>query len=449
MAGGVSKKQRRALNLKSGAAKAIVTTMARDVLERINRRLTSVYDKLTGAVPGEHDLRPRDIVRRILDAMENHQREGLDGQIYVPNVYILQVAVETEDERQYLRAFLGAEELAAVLAEEIAARDYNVRGMLLFTVEETRPAKTVNGGSAERVRILCKFDPGANGAGVGVPKGTPSSEFGGAEETKALAASSFPKPEARSPHWDDEPGTLPAMAATLARLTVFAPSGEELRTYPLGVIGARIGRSKQAENSIVLDSDPLISKRHVRIACEKGRFVAYDEGSTNGTQVNGQRIPAGQGVPLNSGDEVRIGDTKILFAEVITSDRTRPRNAMPIAVPQTNGASSAPLTGIAPTITGGKAFCLVAGDGTLFPLASQMTLGRALTEDISLVGNGVAAQHAKLSVRDDAVYVEDKGTPGGTFVNGERIPAQFPVALYPDDQVAFGEALLRLQRGFK
>ena len=425
--------------------------MARDVLERLNRRLTGLYDKLTGVVPGEHDLRPRDIVRRILAAMEDYQREGLDGQIYVPNVYTLQVAVESDDERQYLRTFLGAEELAAVLADEIAARDYNVRGMLVFTVEETKPAKSVNGAGSERVRVICKFDPGAGAASAAPEK----------KENSGSAAFSGAEPRA-----DEELGTLPAMAATLARVTIFTPTGEELKTYPLGIIGARIGRSKQAENTIILESDPLISKRHVRIACEKGRFVAYDEGSTNGTQVNGQAIPSGQGVSLQTGDELRIGDTKILFTELISSDRTLPRSAVPNLlnpVAAGNGAQgkttpapqlspiSSPVTGIfvAPTITGGRALCLVAGDGSVFPLASQMTVGRALTEDISLVGSGVAAHHAKLTVRDDAVYVEDNGTPGGTSVNGERIPPQFPVALYPDDQVAFGEVLLRVQKGFK
>ena len=76
-----------------------------------------------------------------------------------------------------------------------------------------------------------------------------------------------------------------------------------------------------------------------------------------------------------------------------------------------------------------------------------MTVGRALTSDIVVIGSGVATQHARLTVRADAVYVEDLRTQGGTAVNGERIPADFPVALYEGDQIAFGETLFRLARG--
>jgi pSer/pThr/pTyr-binding forkhead associated (FHA) protein len=42
------------------------------------------------------------------------------------------------------------------------------------------------------------------------------------------------------------------------------------------------------------------------------------------------------------------------------------------------------------------------------------------------------------------VYVEDLDTPAGTFVNGERIPSHFPVALYDGDRVVFGTVALRL-----
>jgi pSer/pThr/pTyr-binding forkhead associated (FHA) protein len=69
-----------------------------------------------------------------------------------------------------------------------------------------------------------------------------------------------------------------------------------------------------------------------------------------------------------------------------------------------------------------------------------------VTEDIVLNGNGVSSRHARLTQRGVAVYVEDLNTPSGTFVNGERIPANFPVALYNEDQVAFGEVLLRVER---
>jgi pSer/pThr/pTyr-binding forkhead associated (FHA) protein len=424
--------------------------MARDVLESLHRRLTGLYDKLTGAVPGDYDLRPRDVVRRIVEAMEDRQREGLDGNIYVPNVYTLQVTVENDDERQYLRTFLGANELAAALADEISTRGYSVRGMLVFTVDEVNPVRSVTSAPAERVRVLCKFDPNA---GMNDPTPGMANAAGGKEETPAPAepgaVSSTPAPESH-----DDPGTLPAGATTLAQISLVSRNGEPGKTFPIGVQGAKIGRGKNAGNTIILDNDPLISKSHARIVFQGEGFLIYDQNSMNGTVVNGKSVTPATGVPLSDGDEIQIGDAHLRFVE-FGGDKTLPRGGIaprassaPDLAATGIGVSGFPMSAMGATITGGLAFCMVAGDGTVFPLASHMTIGRSLTEDISLVGDGVAAHHALLSAREEAVYVEDEGTPGGTFVNGERIPAHFPVALYPGDVVAFGGVSLRIQKGY-
>ena len=72
---------------------------------------------------------------------------------------------------------------------------------------------------------------------------------------------------------------------------------------------------------------------------------------------------------------------------------------------------------------------------------------RALTDDVVLIGEGVCAQHARLTVRDGLVRIEDLDTKTGTIVNGERIPASFPVALYPGDTIQLGGLALRLVQG--
>ncbi|MBC7806192.1 MAG: hypothetical protein H7145_08580, partial [Akkermansiaceae bacterium] len=83
-----------------------------DLLEHLNRRFGSWYEGLFGGPDAvDSELRPKDILRRILGAMEDGRREGLDGQVYVPNAYTLRIAVASDAERDYLRAFLSAEEL--------------------------------------------------------------------------------------------------------------------------------------------------------------------------------------------------------------------------------------------------------------------------------------------------------------------------------------------------
>ena len=411
-----------------------------DVFERLNRKFGVWYEGLFGGADGQ-DLRPRDILRRILTAMEDGRREGLDGQVYVPNVYMLQIAVESDDERGYLRTFLDADELAAAVARAAEQRGYQIRGVLSFTVEEMdAPKAIIGGGVPDRVRIQCRFE--------NEPKATNAPTASPVVATLAtpVAAKTPPAVETVAPpEWDEEdasePGTVAAIPqSTLASLIVRSADGTLQDVYPLTVHGARVGRGRQAGNDILLTADGMISKSHVIVdydghAQGGGRFTVRDDNSTNGTSLNGERLAPGRGYPLNSGDELKLGQTLLVFRAAEQAPPTMPAPA-----------SFMPATPVVP-LRPDKPFRLIAGDGEPYPLASLMTVGRSLTSDIVVIGNGIASQHARLTVRSDAVYVEDLRSAGGTAVNGERIPSDFPVALYEGDQIAFGETLFRLARG--
>lgn len=76
----------------------------------------------------------------------------------------------------------------------------------------------------------------------------------------------------------------------------------------------RIGRrsvSRKLEPEIDLagpPTDPGISHLHAMlIAREDGGWSVLDQGSSNGTQVNGREIESGQPVPLHNGDRVCLG----------------------------------------------------------------------------------------------------------------------------------------------
>ena len=77
--------------------------------------------------------------------------------------------------------------------------------------------------------------------------------------------------------------------------------------HPLLLERTSIGRSRS--NNIHL-ADERASRQHARIDLQWGTFVLIDLDSANGTFVNGQRI---QRHVLRSGDEVRIGDTRLRF----------------------------------------------------------------------------------------------------------------------------------------
>lgn len=71
---------------------------------------------------------------------------------------------------------------------------------------------------------------------------------------------------------------------------------------------AVIGRD--AGNSVALPNDTTASRRHAVIARSNGDFTISDQGSSNGTFVNGSKITQQK---LTPGDEVQIGGTKFRF----------------------------------------------------------------------------------------------------------------------------------------
>jgi len=81
------------------------------------------------------------------------------------------------------------------------------------------------------------------------------------------------------------------------------------QVFPLHADDVVIGREPGLGISLI--ADPTVSRRHARIAFEAGSHVIYDEGSSNGTYVNGVRI---SGQPLAPGDVVLLGATKVRYA---------------------------------------------------------------------------------------------------------------------------------------
>jgi membrane fusion protein (multidrug efflux system) len=77
------------------------------------------------------------------------------------------------------------------------------------------------------------------------------------------------------------------------------------------VAGARyvIGRSPDAD--LVVDS-PIASKRHALVYCEGDTFYLDDQGSANGTLLNGKVIDK---EPLAAGDEIFLGDQVIIVQD--------------------------------------------------------------------------------------------------------------------------------------
>lgn len=85
-------------------------------------------------------------------------------------------------------------------------------------------------------------------------------------------------------------------------------------TYPLATGTTLIGRNDAKSGIFVeidltqLASDPkAISRKHALIEQEGDHFYLVDQASTNGTKLNGQRLPPRERKPIWDGDVIEFG----------------------------------------------------------------------------------------------------------------------------------------------
>lgn len=72
-----------------------------------------------------------------------------------------------------------------------------------------------------------------------------------------------------------------------------------------------LGRTEDTDFAV---PDPTISGHHCTILVQGGgHFAVRDEGSTNGTRLNNEKLEAGEETPLKNGDILQVGGVEMLF----------------------------------------------------------------------------------------------------------------------------------------
>ncbi len=85
------------------------------------------------------------------------------------------------------------------------------------------------------------------------------------------------------------------------------------RVYEVRKDSLSIGRSR--ESDIFLE-DLAVSRLHASIVnMGNGNYGLKDEGSANGTKINGQLVPKNQMYPLQEGDKIQLGQTVLVFGK--------------------------------------------------------------------------------------------------------------------------------------
>jgi ABC-type multidrug transport system ATPase subunit len=177
----------------------------------------------------------------------------------------------------------------------------------------------------------------------------------------------------------------------------------------------------------------MVSRRHAEIRHESDNFIVYDNGSFNGTLINGQRISAPTTLYHEDRIELGIGGPILRF---LAPSRIAPKSANLVgqrSLPAVNLADILPET----EKVGAKTMVFKA-DGLIgnaaknqknqpqlvlsvsFGDKKELTIGRAAS-DIKLDGLQISNRHARLLRTSSGIAIEDSGSTNGVFVGGERI----------------------------
>ena len=90
--------------------------------------------------------------------------------------------------------------------------------------------------------------------------------------------------------------------------SIFITRGKDVgKSYTVTKSKTTIGRGRE---SAIRLTDDEVSRLHCSVEMVSGVAFLVDEGSVNGTFLNGEKVTR---VPINKGDSIRIGKTEFVF----------------------------------------------------------------------------------------------------------------------------------------
>jgi len=202
---------------------------------------------------------------------------------------------------------------------------------------------------------------------------------------------------------------------------------------------------------------PNVSSRHATFSLNP--LTVTDHNSTSGTWLNQQRIPTNQAQPIDPRAFVALGPVAVPVDLVLHLASLFAGGA-----PGTAAAaafSEQPGTGLAAQHPGEPAVAGTDRASAATPrpkhktvvgqirVADQSggtkTIGRTPENDIQIPHPQVSSRHAVLHVSAGQLFIEDKGSANGTYVRGQRIPANQRVPVQNGEKVLIGPMPLLLQ----
>jgi pSer/pThr/pTyr-binding forkhead associated (FHA) protein len=216
-------------------------------------------------------------------------------------------------------------------------------------------------------------------------------------------------------------------------------AGEPEQVFTLSKAAATVGRAEV--NDIVLP-DAKVSRTHARFEYARDGYAVVDQGSANGTWVNGVRVARAL---LSPGDCVQLGESTFRFELPAPPAR---RDIVTVA------AEAAPATG---ATSGTLQMRLVRTDLPRLAVHTPQstwevtlhddgaTIGRDPAADIVLPYLQASRRHARIERRHGGFVLRDLGSMNGTWLGDRRLDEH---TLADGDTVRIGPAHLTFKRGF-
>jgi pSer/pThr/pTyr-binding forkhead associated (FHA) protein len=212
------------------------------------------------------------------------------------------------------------------------------------------------------------------------------------------------------------PSCARLMAVTVS-VCLDAPEGT--RTLSFDAPRIVIGRSASCDVRL---PDRSVSQHHATIRQERDHYVVVDEASTNGTYVNGERLPSRGRRILRGATRIRTGRIQIevqvaqAAAPSTTVDETRALALEIVAGAGWIQTQSPPVVTATEGPDEGKSLTLEERDRVY-------RLGRSPDADLELTDEDASREHVELRCDNAGVWVRDCGSKNGTVLNDRPLPS--------------------------
>jgi hypothetical protein len=270
------------------------------VFRNIERKIGGMVEGVFGRT-FRSSVQPVELARKLAKEMDDHRTISIH-RVYVPSTYTIYLNPADREQFAAYEAQMCTE-LEEYLVEHGRREGYTTATRPVVTLETEEDLHVGMFGIAvetgEEEELAARSGPDVASVAPSVPVAAPLPPIAADVPTVPPGSTMVYAPD---PTPEPEPEPEPAAAAT--DVVVLRWDDREHRLEGPATV---IGRSSECD---IVVGDPNVSRRHAEVRRLGRGFSLVDLGSTNGTEVNGQRITE---TSLMNGDVIGVGTTRITF----------------------------------------------------------------------------------------------------------------------------------------